>query len=382
MKPATRLGSLGLSLIRRTLADAPADALSLGLGESGVDVAQELRAALLESPAMVRARYGPNAGQPALRAAIASRAGVSVARVIVTVGAQEALALAILGTVNSGDDVLVPDPGFPTYASLVRIAGGTPVPVRLPVEEGFRATVAAYERARTPKTTLVVLNNPANPSGALTESGEWRSLAAWADEHSLPWVSDEIYGALAPGFVSLAQHSSGGVVVDGLAKSHGLAGWRIGWAIVPDGMAAPLTALHQNLVTSAPPLLQDAALGAFTDAGDALTSALVKRLEGARAEAREVLSAGGWQVAGGDVGFYLMVRCPVTGQTASRVVASDDIALCRYLMHQRGVVTIPGSAFGGGGAGWLRISVATDANTLQAALTRLCPAPTSADLSR
>ena len=167
VRPADRLHGLGITLIRRILAEAPPGAINLGLGMSNVDVPRPIVRAVRNASSLARAPYGPNAGLPALREAIAARYGVAASRVIITNGVQQGIALAMFGVVNPGDEVVVPAPGFPVYATLAELAGGEAIPWRLRAEDRFRPTARGLSEALGPRTRLAVGCSPGDPTGAV-----------------------------------------------------------------------------------------------------------------------------------------------------------------------------------------------------------------------
>ena len=312
-------------------------------------VPPELMRAVTDAPARRDGRYGPNAGQSALRARIAQEYGVPAERVIVTTGVQQALALSLFGVVNPGDDVLVPDPGFPTYATLARLAGGRSVGYRLREEDDFRTTVEVLEEAVTPASRVLVLASPSNPTGAVQTPEEWEAIVGWARARGLWVVSDEIYAAFAgEGAHGSALHVwDDALVARGLSKSHAIAGWRCGWLIVPERFASRFVGLQQNLVTCASSLVQDAALAAFTGAGQRASSAIVATIARRQAQTVAQLRGEGWRVAGSRGGLFVWARWPGV---------DDCLAFATACAREHGVVVVPGVGFGEGGRGWLRIS--------------------------
>lgn len=365
LKPADRLQNLQVTMIRQILAEAPEGALNLGLGQTNEPVPLAIRSALDAAPSRDGAPYGPNAGLPSLRRAIAARYQVPFERVVVTAGVQEALALSFLATVNPGDEVVVPEPGFPAWGNLARIAGAGVIPWRLREEDAFRPTVATLKAALSPRTKLVLLNSPGNPTGAATTPEELRAIVELLDARGIAWVSDEIYLQLQYGSAphpSALNYSPSGIVCSGLAKSDGLAGWRLGWMVVPEELVTPVTALHQHLVTSASTIVQDAALGAFTREAEAQRGDLISRLRDKGALARRELEGQGWEVFGGEGAFYLFCRHPDW---------NDDLALARYLMRRARVITIPGQAFGEAGRGFVRLSYSVPPAVLKDAISAI-----------
>lgn len=364
LKPAVRLSGLGPTLIRRVMQAAPPACLNLGLGQADAPVPAVLSARLEEAGAL--AGYVPNPGIVELREAIATEADVDAARVIVTCGAQEAIALTILGMINVGDEVLVPDPAFPVYSTLTTIAGGVPVSYTLSPRDSFRPTWEQIAAAITSKTRLVVLNSPANPTGACATPSEWRHIAEHLERRGLAVLSDEVYLDLPQGEEPhpsiLAHNQTTAFVASSLSKRERIAGWRLGWLITPPELAVPLTALHQQLVTSAPSLVQRAALGAFTPEAARERSEFGATLRRQRATAMERLAAIGFEIVSGQGALYLWVRHPRF---------PDDMELVDKLLREAEVITMPGRAFGAAGHGYLRISYALSEPKLSLAFDRI-----------
>jgi aspartate/methionine/tyrosine aminotransferase len=283
----------------------------------------------------------------------------------VTNGSQEALACAILATVDPGDEVLVPDPGFLAYPTLVELAGGVPVPYPLQREAGFAFDADAFRAAITPRTRAAILNSPSNPTGAVLSAADLAAVAAACTPAGIQVVSDEIYRDLyytpepPP---SAADHVPGAIVVSGLSKSLGMTGWRLGWALGPADAVAAITRLHQFLTTSASAVSQRAALAGFGPAAEAAIAGFRRLLR----ERRDALGA----LVEAELGlpyvapagaFYLFVQVARYGP--SFAVAE------RLLEH--GVITVPGAAFGAQGEGYLRLSFAADVATLRAGVARI-----------
>ncbi len=365
MRPARRIADLRVTLIRRIMDEAAPDAVNLGLGMADADVAPGVCAAARAAIETRRAPYRPPAGLPALRERVGDSLEVAPDRVIITHGVQQGIALAMLGLVDPGDDVLFPDPGFPVYRTLAELAGGRAVAYALSREVGFRPRWEDIRAALTPPTRLVVLCSPGNPTGAVADADEWTRIGRGLAERGVAWLSDEIYRSLQhgrPGHGSMLDvEPAGGVVLGGMSKSHGMAGWRIGWLIAQPGLVGPLVALQQQLVTSASTLVQQAALGGFDAAARAGVERLAATLRDRREQAVGALEETGWSIVSGDGAFYLLVERPGI---------SDDVALARHLVRG-GVITIPGSAFGSGAAGLLRVSYSTPAGTLEEGIRRM-----------
>ena len=192
-EPASRLEGVGISLIRRILEAAPRDAINLGLGEPIFDTPRAILRAAHQTLDEGRLGYTATAGLPELRQAIAEYSGdrISPDSVLVTVGAQEALFATMLAWLGPGQEVLVPDPGFPAYPAIARLAGASPVAYPLSASEGFRFSAGALEPLISPRTRVLVLNSPGNPTGVIIPLEELRKVAKLAAKHELLVISDE-----------------------------------------------------------------------------------------------------------------------------------------------------------------------------------------------
>jgi aspartate/methionine/tyrosine aminotransferase len=309
--------------------------------------------------------YCPAAGLPELRAAAARSLGaargldVAPERVLVGTGAKPFLLFTVLATCEPGDEVLLPDPGFPIYDSAVRWAGATPVPYSGP--DALRAGVG-------PRTKLVILNSPNNPTGAVLSAGE---LAAIAERvlASDAWVlSDEVYWRL----LHDAEHASIAglpglldrtVLLDSLSKTYAMTGWRCGFACVPEALVDPIERFFVNATSCVPPFVQRGAIAALEGPQDAV-HAMVAELK----SRRDLVVAGlnalpGVSCATPQGAFYAFPD--VTG------VGLDADVLAESLLEQAGVAVLAGGAFGAAGAGHLRLSYGTDREDLELGLERM-----------
>ena len=237
------------------------------------DTPAEVASAGIEAIRSGFTRYTPNAGLPTLRDLIAvkysSRWGRGVARnqVVVTAGAVCALATAVLSLVERGDEVLIPDPGWPNYLSMVQLAGGTPVFYPLPRAEGFLPDVPAIGRLITSHTKVILVNSPANPSGAVLPRSTVRAIVELAAAHDLYVLSDEVYEDFVyeGEHVSAAEYDRDGrvIVVSGFSQSFAMTGWRLGNAIASEALASQITKMQEPLVSCASSIAQKAAEAAL-----------------------------------------------------------------------------------------------------------------------
>jgi aspartate/methionine/tyrosine aminotransferase len=366
---AKRLAGLGPSPIRIVSDGAKPGTIPLGLGEPGWDMPEVARRALAEVRGQLS--YGPNAGIPELREAIAAFHGASESEVVVTVGSQDALFSLLHAWVDPGDEVLVPDPGFPAYPALTRLCGGTPVPYALDAAGRFRLAsgpvVAALASRKNVKA--VVINHPSNPTGGGASAQTLREIAAACEARDVLLVSDEVYrdlwfGARGP---SLRDVSGSGVLVSSVSKGFGCPGLRVGWIVGPARWIDPARLVHAYAVTSAAMPSQRAALAMLRDAPAVLAASraeCARRFDAIAAAFRTHL---GLAVPQPDGTFYLWLELP------SGVDRSDPVAFAIKLRDEAGVVIIPGTAFGDGGRDWVRISFAAHPDQIAEGIRRLAP---------
>ncbi len=339
-----QLDGLKKSLIRQIFDAAPPGAINLGLGMPDLPVPAAVADAVAKEAASRRAPYTPNAGLPALRGHIGAASGVNAEQVIVTAGVQEGLFCVLAALAGPGDEILVPDPGFPAYEMIATVLGATVVRYDCGEAQAFRPTAAAIAAAVGERTRAVVINSPGNPTGAVCV--EVNAICEVLRAAGVPWVSDEIYDA----FVWDGQHkgfpADAGFVLSGLSKTANLMGWRLGWVLCPQAWAPRLTTVHQTVATCASRLAQVAGIAALTGPPEDLEAG-VEVFRGRRDAVAALLARGGVVHAPLDGAFYAFVE-----------VGGDDVALAYRLLGQ-GVIAIPGSGFGPAGAGWLRIAYTT-----------------------
>jgi aspartate aminotransferase len=353
---ATRLRGVDRTLIRQIFDSAPRGAINFGLGQPDLATPEVIKRAGIEAIETNQTRYTVTAGDPELRRAIAGLYPGFVdgpEGVVSTIGVGEAVFLAFAGLLEPGDEVLVPDPGFPTYAITARILGAVPVAYPLRAERAFAVDPADIEKLLTPKTRVLMLNSPGNPTGCLDKGEDLDRIAQMAEEGRFVWVSDEIYSSFVyeGRFESLTTRSRRGVVLSGMSKDVCMAGWRVGWLAGDPAFVKAVTAMHQYVATCSSSISQRAALAAFTPEGRAARDAIRERFRARRDRALEILAgARRAKVPRPGGSFYLFADVSQVG---------DSMSVCRALM-ERGVITIPGIAFGARGEGWLRLSYAAD----------------------
>lgn len=366
MKLASRIGSLEASPIRRLSEGAPPDAIPLGLGEPTWDLPEPARRALRESSGTCS--YGPNAGLPELRRAIAAWHGVDPDEVLVTCGSSGALFGLFLAFVEPGDEVLIPDPGYPAYEALARLSGGV---VRLySLDACFRLNAEQFIAAleASPKARLAVLNAPSNPTGGGARRDDLLRIARACEARDVLLVSDEVYRELHFGErpTSLRDVSSSGVVVTSVSKGWGAPGLRVGWAVGDPEILARLRIVHGYAVTAAARPAQHAALALVEASAEVLTAAREEiriRFEALKeAQVREL----GRSVVPPDGGFYLFMSLP-------EGALADPWSFCLALRDQARVVLVPGEVFGPAGRAHVRLSFAAFPEQIAEGVRRIAP---------
>ncbi|ELZ98822.1 PLP-dependent aminotransferase (aspartate aminotransferase) [Haloferax mucosum ATCC BAA-1512] len=356
-----RVEQISISGIRKVFEAADEDAINLGLGQPDFPAPNHARRAAIEAIESGKAdSYTENKGLLSLREAIADKhrrdQGVDLNPddVIATAGGSEALHIAIEAHVNEGDEVIIPDPGFVSYDALTKLAGGTPVPV--PLREDLTLDPADVEDAITDDTAAFVVNSPGNPTGAVSPPEDIAEFARIADEHDVLCISDEVYEYT----VFEGEHRSpiefadtdNVVVVNSASKLFSMTGWRLGWVYGSSRRIERMIRVHQYVQACASAPAQFAAEAALTgpqDRIDEMTETFRKR--------RDLVVDGlediGLHVPSPKGAFYAMPEVP-EGFTQECI--------------DRGVIIVPGEAFGENGRGYARLSYATDTESLRDAI--------------
>ncbi len=374
LSPSMRARAIEPTMIRSLRAGMGPSTIDLGLGQTDLAVGAAVRRQMREELAgEFRTPYTPNAGLDEARAAVADHVGAAVGEVMLTCGVQEGLAVAILGLCEEGDEVLVPNPGFPAYINLVRAAGAEPVeyPLRAPTAgaPGWDLDPDAVIDRISDSTRLLVLNNPSNPTGAVFGEASLQKVIDACRRRSIGWVSDEIYEdyVWTKNRVSAREiDDEGGFVLSGLSKSHHMMGWRLGWMVGPAEAIADLTPLHQHLVTCAPRPAQQAAIASLAD-----HVAVVERTRDIfAARRRRVLEAfdgvGFGSAPTVDGAFYLFLDVRPWLE-----VFESTAEIAARLLDEEDVMVVPGEGFGPAGLGHLRVAFTIGGEQLDEGLGRL-----------
>jgi aminotransferase len=350
------------------------DVISLGIGEPDFITPDPILEEGVASLRRGETRYTSNSGTIELRTALNKHIkrlyGLGYdpdAEILVTVGVSEALYLAITAVVNSGDEVIVPEPCFVSYAPEVSFAGGVPVAVAAHVEDDFQVTAETIEKAITSKTKAILLGYPNNPTGAVMTRAIMEEIAELAIERDLLVLSDEIYDRLVYGIEHTCVPSLPGmrdrtIMLGGFSKNYAMTGWRIGYACAHPDLLAAMRKVHQYTIMSAPTSAQAAAIVAL-ERGD-------EHVEHMRREydRRRRLIVDGFNTLGLDCfeprgAFYAFPSIAASG------LSSDDFAM--RLLEEEEIAVVPGEAFGQSGAGFVRASYATAYEKIEEALNRI-----------
>lgn len=353
------------------------DIVSLGVGEPDFDTPWHISRAAVTCLEDGGTHYTSNWGTPALRQAICRYLDRRFAakfdwhkEVLVTVGVSEAIDLAIRAICSPGDEVLYHEPCFVSYAPTIRLAHAVPVAVPTRVEDEFRLTVEALEAKVTPRTKALLLNFPCNPTGATLSREEMLAILAFAEKHDILILADEVYSELnylasTPRFSSFAsfpQYHDRVILLNGFSKSWAMTGYRLGYACGPADILDAMVKIHQYGIMSAPTLSQAAGVEAM-DFGDKDVARMRREYRRRRDYLVPALNALGLKTLMPKGAFYLFTDIRSTG------MSDDDFAL--KLLKEGGVAVVPGSAFGPGGAGFVRLSYATSLDKIKLAVERI-----------
>lgn len=350
-------------------------AISLGVGEPDFQTPWQIRRAGVVSLEKGKTFYTSNWGLPELRHEISMYAKRNYNldydehnEIIVTVGGSEAIDNALRSFVSNGDEVLIPEPSFVCYTPLAVMAGGTPVPLKTTMENGFKLTADVLRAAITPKTKVLIMPYPNNPTGAIMTREELEEIAAVLRDTNIIVISDEIYCELTYGgkkhvcFAELPGMRERTIVINGFSKSYAMTGWRLGWVMGPREMLKPLVKIHQFGIMSAPTISQFAGIEAMrTGAKDILY--MREQYDMRRRYVYSVLTEMGMSCFEPEGAFYIFPNITK--------YCDDDEEFCDRLLKAKKVAVVPGSAFGESGRGHIRISYSYSMKHLRTALERI-----------
>jgi aspartate/methionine/tyrosine aminotransferase len=382
VQPSLRMSKVGYSPIRKAFQRANElraqgrSIIDLTLGRPDFDSPGAAKTAALEAIEQGEVHYTANAGIIELRRALAEKLATQNGlrydpeqEIIVTIGATEALYMAMAAFLDPGDEVLIPSPGYLSYYHCASLVDACPKPVPMTAtDKGFRPDLAAFAAAITPRTKLVLVNSPQNPTGTVWTREELLRLADLADRHNLLILSDEVYediifdGAERVSIGALPGAAGRTLTVFSLSKTYSMTGWRVGYLAGPKDLIAVAMRVHQHVGVCAPSISQWAALGAIRHG-----QTFIDRCASEYARRREILLDGfasmGIPCPCPQGTFYSLPSVAHLGMTSSEGV--------RFMLEDCGVATVPGDAFGPGGEGRVRISFASAQDEIAEAVRRL-----------
>lgn len=349
--------------------------ISLTIGEPDFSTPYHIREVGIQSLEKGKTWYTPNAGLAELREAIARyvkrHSGLDYdgrSEILVTVGGSEAIDLGFRALISPGDEVLVPSPSFVCYEPLVAMAGGVPVPIVTKAEDAFRLTADELRAAITPRTKLLVLPFPNNPTGAVMRREHLEEIAAVLRDTEMMVLSDEIYGELTYGterhvsFAALPGMQERTLLVSGFSKAFAMTGWRLGYVCGPEPIMKQIVKLHQFAIMSAPTTAQYAAIEAMNN-GDEDVEHMRAEYDMRRRLIVGELNSMGMTCFEPEGAFYVFPSVAVSG------LSSEEF--CRRLLEDKHVAVVPGTAFGDCGEGFVRISYCYSVKHIAEAMQRI-----------
>ena len=352
------------------------DAISLGVGEPDFDTPWHIRDAGIKSLKAGKTFYTSNAGLMELREEICryteEKMHVSYdpkSEVFISVGGSEAIDIAFRATLDIGDEVIIPEPAFVSYVPCARLAGAVPVTIPLKAENEFRLTPEELEAAITPKSKILLLSYPNNPTGAIMEKADLEALCPIIEKYDLLVVSDEIYSELSyksahVSIASLPGMRERTIVINGFSKAFAMTGWRMGIAAGPKDVIFHMNKIHQFTTMSAGTTSQYAALEALTSpVRDEEIAVMREEYDARRTLMVEGFRKMGLSVAEPEGAFYVFPDIRKTGLTSEE--------FCNRLLQEQKVAVIPGNAFGTCGEGFVRCSYAYSQDVIRACLEKI-----------
>ncbi|MGA9351810.1 MAG: pyridoxal phosphate-dependent aminotransferase [Anaerolineae bacterium] len=380
MKLATRMSRLGTETAFEVLVKARAleaqgrEIVHLEIGEPDFDTPANIVEAAIKALREGQTHYTPSAGIPQLREAIAEEISttrgieVNPGQVVVTPGGKPIMFFTILALCEKGDEVIYPNPGFPIYESMINFAGATPVPVPLLMERDFRFDIEEFKGLVSPKTKMIILNSPHNPTGGVLTKEDLEAIAEVAIENDVMVLSDEIYNRILyeGEFASITQFpgmEQRTILLDGFSKTYAMTGWRLGYGVMPEWLAVQVTNLMVNSNSCTAAFSQWAGVEALKGPQDESR----KMVEAFR-ERRDVIVDGLNQIPGFRClrpkgAFYVFPNIEGTSKSSREM---QD-----FLLNEAGVATLSGTSFGEYGEGFVRFSYANSVENIQKALSRI-----------
>ncbi|MFH1750118.1 MAG: pyridoxal phosphate-dependent aminotransferase [Candidatus Micrarchaeota archaeon] len=380
MQIADRMKNLGTETAFEVLAKAKAleaqgkSIVHLEIGEPDFDTPMNIKEAGISAIRKNFTHYGPSAGLMDARKAVADYSGkirgmqFSPEEVVIVPGGKPIMFFAIMAITNPGDEIIYPNPGFPIYESMINFMGGKAVPVPIREEREFSLDVKELESLITPRTKMIIINSPANPTGGILERKDLEGIAKLAKEHDLWVLSDEIYQQILYdkehfSIASLPEMKERTIILDGFSKAYAMTGWRLGYGIMNKNLAPHITRLMTNSNSCTASFTQVAGIEGLNGPQDSV-KAMVSEFRARRDLIVEGLNKiPGFSCRKPHGAFYVFPNIRKTGITSQQM--SD------YLLNDAGVACLPGTSFGKFGEGYLRFSYANSQENIKEALKRI-----------
>lgn len=383
MHVASRISRLGTETAFEVLVKARAleatgrNIVHLEIGEPDFDTPPNIIDAAKHALDEGYTHYGPSAGLPQAREAVAEYVNKTRAyniwdadHVVITPGAKPIMLYGMLAVVDEGDEVIYPNPGFPIYESVINFIGAKPVPLHLKEEKDFRFDVADLEARITPKTRLLILNTPQNPTGGILTHEDLKQIAELATRHDFIVLSDEIYSQVTYGgfnHTSITQFDGmpeRTIILDGFSKTFAMTGWRLGYGLFPKDVAKVVAKLQTNCTSCTSSFSQIAGIEALSDRTLPYVNEFIKEFQ----KRRNIIVAGlnaipGMRCLKPQGAFYVFPNIEGTG------MKSQECA--DFLLNTAGVACLSGTSFGANGEGFIRFSYANSVENIEEALRRV-----------
>ncbi len=350
------------------------DIINLCIGRPDFDTPQHIKDQTKEALDNGLVHYTSNYGLEELRNALSKKLkkennlDFEPSQIIATVGANDAVFLAMMATLNPGDEVIIPNPTWPHYESCAEMAGAVPVEVPLKEKNGFVLAAEDLEKVITGRTKLLVLNTPGNPTGGVYGESELAEMARVAQKHDLMVLSDEIYEYLTydtakhVSIAALPGMKERSIIVNGFSKAYSMTGWRLGYVAAPSDLISAMIRLHQYTVTCATAFVQAGGVSALTSSQECVSSMKSEFDKRRKMVVSRLQSIEGINCQNPRGAFYAFPNIKELG------ITSDEAA---YHFINHGVAMVPGSTFGTYGEGFLRISYASSYKILEKAMNRI-----------
>ena len=383
MHIAERISRLGTEtafevLVRARALEAQGKSIvHLEIGEPYFDTPQNIIDSAKYALDNSYSHYGPSAGMPEAREAVATYFNKTrnnnlykANEVVITPGAKPIIFYAMMAVVDEGDEVIYPNPGFPIYESVINFLKATPVPLPLKEEKEFRFDIADLEARITPKTRMLILNTPQNPTGGILTKDDLEQIALLANKHDFIVFSDEIYSQITyddfhhesiTQFEGMKERT---IVLDGYSKTFAMTGWRLGYGLMPEEIAKIVAKLQTNCTSCAPSFTQYAGIEALSDNSLPRVNEFIAEFKRRRDTIVEGLnSIPGMRCHSPKGAFYVFPNITQLGMTSQQ--CAD------FMLYEAGVACLSGTAFGAEGEGYIRFSYATSVENIQEALLRI-----------